>query len=84
MSWNVRDYRQGQDTGQPDTVVPPTFQDDEPLPTHAYMAGMEQYADDTAIGLPLWQRQAMRDQGLLTIEQMNLVATFMRRGMTEI
>lgn len=84
MSWNVRDYRQGQNTGQADAVAPPTFQDDEPLPTHAYMAGIEEYADDAVTGLPLWQRQAMREQGLLTSQQLDMVGILMRRGIVEI
>lgn len=79
MTWNPRDYttQRSQDQGTADAIPPPlpTFDDADPLPT--YVSGME-LAD--APSIPLWQRRALREQGLCLPEQLDRWARLLTRG----
>ena len=77
MSWSIRDHRQGATETTREPAPPQTFHDDEPLPT--YMAGLDDY-DETAPTIPLWQRQTMRQHGLLTDPELDRWRSIMQRG----
>lgn len=82
MSWNLRDYRQGKDQRDgPDSGPPPidqVFNDEEPLPTYA--EGLEEYDEDEASVFPGWGQKLLRQQGMLSTQQLDRFSWLMRRG----
>ena len=84
MSWNPRDYTTGRSVGaeQPGPAPAlPLFDDTDPLPT--YVSG-DEFEVTAEPSIPLWQRRAMRDQGLCTPEQLDRWAQILTRGITPV
>jgi len=55
-----------------------TFHDDEPLPTYA--EGLEAYDEDAPSVFPGWGQKLLRQQGLLSPQQLDRFSWLMRRG----
>jgi hypothetical protein len=81
VSWNPRDHltQRGAETTRPAAPPPETFDDTDPLPT--YVSALDVDEEPT---IPLWQRRALREQGLCLPEQLERWAKLLTRGITPV
>ena len=81
MTWTLRDMHRGRPTPR-EALPQPEFHDDEPLPSHAYFAGMDEGDEDAAP--PGWGalRVVSEEQGMLTPRALERYAWLMTRGIT--
>ena len=79
MTWTLRDMHRGRPTPR-EALPQPEFHDDEPLPFHAYFAGMDEGDEDAAP--PGWGalRVVSEEQGLWSTQQLERFSWLMRRG----